>query len=257
MMPTRRPPPAVRAVVINHGRVREALALRDALARHVSTLAIDSGSHLEAGEAARFAAVLPNVYYGGLLNASVEACADLADDDVLFLVASDVSVPEPGRTLQLLLDAFVKPRTGVWGPSATGATFPDQANHGRGGMRPVAYVEGFCLAARLGLYRALTPVDLEVNRLGWGLDVHLAYLARMCGQEVWIDDRVTVHHSAGSRYDHHDARRQMARWLATQGRGARAANALLLRPWMHSALGSAFVYLLPRGLWPALFRIAQ
>jgi hypothetical protein len=234
-------------VVINHGLAEQALALRDAFARHVSALAIDSGSRLDAAQAARFTVALPNVYYSGLVNAAVAACADLADDGVLLVIASDVTVPDPGLAIRYLGEAFSHPRTGVWGPSATGGTFPDLANHGSGGLRAVAFVEGFCLAARLGLFRAFTPVDRGVNPFGWGLDLHVAYLARMRRRSVWIDDRVVVHHAA--------ARAQRERWATTLDHGASHAHAVLLRPWLHSRRGAWLLRFLPPGLGPALFRL--
>jgi len=246
-------PSQPRVVIVNHGLPGEALALKQACAPHAHTLAIDSGSALTVGQQAGFDLVLANVYFSGLVNAAVASCADMDADAVLFFVCSDVAFEDAGATLQTALGAFADDTLGVWAPASTGNLFPSLSNARSGGMREVAFVEGFCMAARLSLWRRLAPVDLAINRLGWGLDIHLAWQARRAGLRVCVDDRVQAHHVPGTRYNRDQARAQLDAWVAGMGRSARFGHGLLFATWMQDWRGRLLLRWLPPRLWRRLF----
>ena len=227
----------LRIAIFNHNRNRHAHALADGFRAFAPVVAIDSGSKLGPGEAEWFDLRLPNVYYAGLFNAAVGMCDDLAAGDVLYVVYSDVRVADYGRAVAHAERAFHEPRVGVYGPSATGTSFPAIRNHGAGGLREVPFVEGFCLASRLELMRGVAPVDTTVNALGWGLDVHLSWRARVAGYRPVIDDGIEVQHEFGAGYAHGPALAQMKAWLETQSYAARRGHKLLFRSFSQTRLG--------------------
>jgi hypothetical protein len=228
---------SLRVAIFNHNRNRDAHALADGFRAFAPVIAIDSGSDFGPGEAAWFDLRLPNVYYAGLLNAAVAACDDMAAGDVLYVVCSDVRVADYGLAASRAGDAFNDPRIGVYGPSATGTSFPMIRNHGAATLRDVPFVEGFCLAARLELLRGLVPVDTTVNALGWGVDVHLSWRARVARYRCVIDDGIEVQHEFGAGYTHSAARAQMKAWLQTQSFAARRGHKLLFRSFSQTPLG--------------------
>ena len=241
--------------VVNHGLAQDALRLRDAFADCGPAIAIDSGSDLTAQERSAFDQCLPNVYYTGLLDAVLERCAPQADSEVLFFVCSDVGFESIAETHRLAREAFEQPSLGIWGPSASGAHFSSVANFGSRRMRDVAVVEGFCIAARLGLFRALFPMALELNRYGCGLDLQMAYFARAQGLRVVIDDRVQVHHAIGKGYSRREAKLQQAGWEQQLSRPAQRAHRLYSDRWvMQRRLGCWLLGNLPAGFWSWVFR---
>jgi hypothetical protein len=241
--------------IVNHGLAADALRLRDAFAGCGPALAIDSGSDLSAEQRAAFDRCLPNVYYTGLLQVVLEHCADWADEDVLFFVCSDVGFENVAATHHLALEAFQEPRVGIWGPAATGAFFSTIANFGTQRMRDVAVVEGFCIAARLGLFRALFPMAIELNRYGCGLDLQMAYFARAQRLRVVIDDRAQVHHAIGKGYSLREAKLQQARWEEQLSAPAQRAHRLYSDRWiMQRRLGCWLLGALPAGFWSWAFR---
>jgi hypothetical protein len=244
-------PPSLRAVVVNHARNREAHELVQALRAHVPALAIDSGSTFAAGEEAWFDLRLPNVFYSGLFNAAVAACADLADDDVLYFVCSDVSVPDAGRALERTRIAFADPRIGVYGASAQGTSFSTMRNRGSGGLRELPFVEGFCFAARMSVLRAVAPVDTALNTLGWGIDIHLAFAARVAGLRCVVDDAVQVTHDMGSGYSQEEALAQMKAWFAAQPAAVQLGQRLIFRSWAQTRLGTLYLQVFPWARWYA------
>lgn len=244
------PKPWLLTAIVNHGLAPAALRLRDAFAGCGPAVAIDSGSDLTAEERSAFDECLPNVYYTGLMHAVLERCTARPDSDVLFFVCSDVSFEDVAETYRLAQAAFQDPHVGIWGPAATGAHFSTIANFGSHRMRDVAVVEGFCIAARLGLFRALFPMALELNRYGCGLDLQMAYYARAQRLRVVIDDRLQVHHAIGKGYSRREAKLQQAQWEKQLSPPAQRAHRLYSDRWvMQRRLGCWLLGTLPAGFW--------
>ena len=68
---------------------------------------------------------------------------------------------------------------------------------------------------RCDLLDSVCPIDLSVNRLGWGIDLALSHFARISELLIIVDDRVRVLHPKGSGYGHSKAKAQMRNWLGT------------------------------------------
>jgi hypothetical protein len=227
------------AVVVNHGHNAHALALRDRLTTVVDAVAIDSGSQLTHVEHDAFDVCLPNVYYSGLLNEAVRQVQARGHDSLL-LVASDVRVEQVETLVTHARSALARPDIGVYGPCCAGAGQRHMWPRRTARLREVPFLEGFCFAARADLLSRLCPVDLERNRLGWGLDVHLGYLALRSGLRCVVDDQVEVMHPARTGYSLEQARREYVLYKRTHG--LRAFS--LLIDWLRaedSVLGARLV----------------
>jgi hypothetical protein len=198
--------------IINHNRNADAIALREAFAPLVPVRLLDSGSKLSEAERKQFDECLPNVYYSGLLNRTAEIARSEPPEAPVLLICSDVGVGNAGHLLACLSDAFSDPRVMVWAPCAKVRSFPHMVPHGTGGLRRVSFADGFCFAARRKLFDQVCPVDVTVNRIGWGPDVQFGYLAAIAGGLSVIDDRVEVVHDEGSGYAYEEASRQYLDW---------------------------------------------
>jgi hypothetical protein len=154
---------------------------------------------------------LPNVYYSALLNHCVEQMHARGHDSLL-LVASDVGVTDAAALVARAQAALTDPRIGVYGPAcrARGHRHMDPRRGGR--LREVPFLEGFCFAARSDLLDTLCPVDTQKNLLGWGLDVHLGYLALARGQTCVVDDTILVVHPRSTGYNVKEARKEYRRY---------------------------------------------
>jgi hypothetical protein len=235
----------VLVAILNHERTSAALRLADAFRAVTSTVTIDSGSRLSPEARARIDVALPNVYYAGLLGAAVTCGAHLDADDVLYVVCSDVDVPDPAAAVARCHAACADPAVALYAPAVDGTGHRSLRQAGSGGLRPVCFVEGTCFASRLGLVREMCPVDPALNRLGWGLDVYLGYLALRAGRRAVVDDGLTVVHHQGTGYSVDEARRERDRWFATLGAQARAFRRLSGISLAHTRPGIAVVTRLP------------
>lgn len=198
--------------IVNHNCNAEAIALRQAFSALAHTVLLDSGSSLSPAEREHFDECLPNIYYGGLLNRTAEIAKAQPADAPVLLICSDVGVADAAALLDCMADAFSDPKVMVWAPSARVKSFPHMIPHGTGGARRVTFADGFCFAARRYLFDRVCPIEVSINRIGWGPDVQFGYLAAISGGRCVIDDRVEVKHLDGPGYDAATASDQYAAW---------------------------------------------
>jgi len=203
--------------VLNHNRTRDAIAIRALFAPHAPCVLIDSGSALGPSERESIDIALPNVHYSGMLR---EAVRRFADARSILFVASDVRVADAHELVARAVDALSSHDVGAWAPSAQASAHPSMVYQATKRARRAPFVEGFCFAAKMDLLGEL-PIDTELNSIGWGLDVHLGYLAACRRSRCLVDDRVQVFHPRGSAYDKADARMQRDAWYAERSASAR------------------------------------
>ena len=204
--------------IFNYNQNAQSVAWWERLSPHFDTVILDSGSEPPCRHEA--ALNLENVYYSGLMN---EAYRLLLERDYrwLMVVTSDIEI-DPANTARLVSAMQEVARTanvGLYQPSCAlslhGRALYQSVCHYTGRMRRVNFQEGwFHLVCREILDEAL-PVDLSLNRLGWGVDLVLSHFARLKRMLVLVDDRVRVVHPRGSGYNRDAAREQMRRWQAT------------------------------------------
>jgi len=231
--------------IVNHDCNEGAAALVQGFRPHGPVAAIDSGSRLEPRHEALFDVRLPNVYYVGLLNEAVRLARLRGERRALYFVCSDVRFRDCGAALRRAEEAFRDPRIGVYAPSATASSHAQMRWRGSGRLRPAIFVEGFCFAARLALLEEMTPVDTSVNRIGWGLDVYLGFLALRRGMRSVVDDRITVEHPRTSGYARQEARSQRDRWFERQDPRARRFQRLTGNTLAKTRVGYELVSRLP------------
>ena len=222
--------------VVNHEHNAEAVALSGRLAPFGDVVSIDSGSKLEDHLIDAFDLKLPNVYYTGLLNVAVEQAVERGHDELLF-ICSDVSISDCDFLVAKAREALADDEVGCFAPCVPGSPHLQMRPRGSGSMREVAFVEGMCFAARIGLLRKFCPVDTKVNLYGYGLDVVLGYHAMKENMKSVVDDRVRVHHPRETGYDTESATAHQNRWLAAQGREVLRFNRLTRMDFFQTRLG--------------------
>lgn len=218
-------------IVLNHRHNDAAIRLKTAFSPYADVLAIDSGSDLSPTERPHFDIALPNVYYCGLLNAATRAAQNRADDEIVYLWSSDVSHQSPADVTRRATEAFADARIGTYAPSAWFSGHPQMWNKHTGTLRRVLFVEGFCFATRVGLLRALCPIDTSVNTMGWGVDIQLGYLTLRHARRTVVDDRIEVRHPKSTGYSTTIAHQQRVAWTAQLPPSARRFHLISQKSW--------------------------
>ena len=139
----------------------------------------------------------------------------------LMIVTSDIEIDD--QNLARLVDRMQQvtgtENVGLYQPSCAlsrhGRALPQSLCHYTGRLRRVNFQEGWFHLVCRELLDEVLPVDLNLNRLGWGIDLALCHFARLHRMLVLVDDRVRVIHPKGRGYSKEEARVQMQRWHAS------------------------------------------
>ena len=202
--------------IFDHNQHDGAARWAELLSPHFDTVILDSGSTPACPHPA--ALHLENVYYSGLMN---EAYRLLRERDYrwLMIVTSDIEIDEANasRLVAGMQDILRTANVGLYQPSCAlslhGRALYQSVCHYTGRLRRVNFQEGWFHLVCREILDAVLPIDVEVNRLGWGIDLALSHAARLGRMLVLVDDRVRVVHPRGSGYNRDAAKEQMRRWL--------------------------------------------
>ncbi len=140
---------------------------------------------------------IPNTYYPGLWNASVNYVITNKFDWLMF-IASDVDVLDDSLYDRCISILNTHPHIGIYTPSLTNSSrlSPRACFNKKGGkvIRRVPYIEGFFFVARTIILEKLYPI--VDNKFGWGIDQIMARVATNLGYHIVVDDSVQIHHPA-------------------------------------------------------------
>ncbi len=204
--------------ILNHNENAKAIRWWEGLSPHFDTLILDSGSTPPCTHEG--ALVLDNIYYSGLMNQAYELLKQRGYR-WLMIVTSDIEIDD--RNLSRLVERMQQvtgtENVGLYQPSCAlsrrGRALYQSLCHYTGRLRRVNFQEGWFHMVCRELLDEVLPVDLTLNRLGWGIDLALCHFARLHRMLVLVDDRVRVIHPKGRGYSKSEAREQMLRWHAS------------------------------------------
>lgn len=229
--------------ILNHGLAEQSLALRAALSPAAPVVALDSGSALTPEQRAGFDFILPNVFYGGLLAAATAAARSGGYSDV-WLWTSDVRAARPAEIVERARPVLARPDTGVYAPSADYSPHPQMRPRRDRTIRAATFADGFCFAARTELLDAIAEEGAG-NRYGYGLDIHLGFVARRRGLRTWIDHGVEVSHPRSTGYSPREAKASWKRWRSRMPVRARLFHRLAYQRRLKGDLGMRVLLGLP------------
>lgn len=187
----------------------QAAVIEKSIGRDVSVLNSDAASHephwlLQPREA----------FYSARWNKALELCRS----DVMGIVCADVTSTAWSPLMARARDAFTRlPQLGVYAPFVdTHFWLADSVDLRclAGDICESPATNGMCWFVKSDVARAVGPVDLSVNALGWGIDFVAGAIARRMGYRIAVDAGVMVQHPAGTSYDCDRAQAQMLAYVA-------------------------------------------
>jgi hypothetical protein len=209
--------PSVLAVVTNYDFSANADDLKSRLAPHFEILLVDGGSPVAPRTAD---IVIPNLYYSGLWNEAVRQALERRKRWLLF-VASDVQIFDTNLLADCIRDVLKKASAGIYTPSLrpdSRASFQASICRGTGRIRECYACEGFFFLARTNILSHVYPIDVQLNRYGWGIDVMACLHAYRTGYQVLVDDRVAIYHPAAVHsIPVEQALQQQIRYMSDEG----------------------------------------
>jgi hypothetical protein len=194
----------IETFIFNYGRFAEAMGLYRGFSEAGCKSYLLNCLHPEDPPFQETATILklPNVYYSGQWNEAIK----IATSDVILIVNSDVVVPSPRKLLGKCRRFFVDygEHAGIYAPNHfwTPWTYkvhllPDRGN----GLKEVPATDSTIWAVQAAVAHRVGPIDLSVNKLGWGIEVVAAYHCFKEDKLVVRDYSMKLKHPEGSAYD--------------------------------------------------------
>lgn len=207
--------------IINHNCEVTAENLYNLFSLDFSTVILDSGSTIKPKESIQFG----NIFYGGLFNEAVKMSLE-GHYEWLILITSDITIDSDNyikfkKKLSVITNMeFV----GLYSPSSVGGGHWFGNRLTKSELRPVPFVEGFFFLMRVSLLLKVYPIDLEINKIGWGIDTLQGFVSWKHGFGVFIDDSIQIQHPVTAGYNHNLANIQMLNLFKLYGRDFEAFN---------------------------------
>jgi len=202
--------------VFNHNENDKAIRWWERLNPYFDTVILDSGSDPACSHPS--AINLPNVYYSGLMNKAYELLVE-RDYQWLVVLTDDIQIEDKYVPLlcQTLRQLSLSENVALYQPSCRwslkGRALPQSLCHFTGKIRNTNFQEGWFHFVRRDVLAAIMPVDTQINKMGWGIDILLSHIARINNLLVLVDDRIQVLHPKGTGYNKDIALAQMRQWL--------------------------------------------
>jgi hypothetical protein len=163
---------------------------------------------------------LPNIYYSGQWNEALKRF----DSDILFILNSDVKIKDYKRMMKRLIYFYEKygDRAGLYAPNHfwTPWTYnPAKLKSIGNGMKIVPATDSTLWSVRREIALQVGPMDLEINKLGWGIEIIAAWYANKRNKLVVRDYAVKCHHPQSTSYDRETADREWRDMIDKMGLG--------------------------------------
>ena len=194
--------------ITNHNYNENSIELKNNFSKFFETIIIDSKSDTIVDS---FDIKLENVYYTGLFNESVKQCKERGKE-YLFFIASDVYVEDYSKIAKIIgeLDDSIY----LWAPSSRGQSHLHCKNKKTKGYRECPYLEGFTFLSKIECCDFIYPVDITINKYGYGIDLLLGFnCIKNLRKKCVVDDRVEVYHKEGTGYNQGNALHEMYNWM--------------------------------------------
>jgi len=150
-----------------------------------------------------------NIYYSGQWNEALK----LFTGDVMFITNADVRVRNPGRLIYRMKNFYMKygHRAGLYAPNHywTPWTYNPALLEDIGtGLKKVPATDSTIWSLTSSIAHKVGPMDLNINKLGWGIEILAAYYCALESKLVVRDYGIKCDHPRNTSYDRGKADRE-------------------------------------------------
>lgn len=164
----------------------------------------------------------PNIYYSGQWNKALDMLN--SDTDVMFITNADVAIKSIPRLIYRTNNFYKKygDQAGVYAPNVwwTPWTFnPSLLEDIGNGVKKVMGTDSTIWSLTTVLAHKVGHMDLNVNKLGWGIEILAAYYAYLENKLVVRDYAIKCGHPRNTSYDRGTADREWRKMIANMRLG--------------------------------------
>jgi hypothetical protein len=231
--------PDTLVVIFNHALNDKAIALKQQFAPFAHIWLADSGSKIEPDQREHFDATFPNIYYNGLINELHQHISKQKSQfKTVLLITSDVTVADAGELMNRMTEAFSNPEIYVYAPACGYSYHAHMIQKPGKSLQKVTFTEGFCVGFRVAILDGLCPIDLKLNKFGYGTDTIMGFHAMNLGGISVVDHSIIVDHPYGSGYNHAEAVVEKNRWYKSLSPAAYRFARLTTFGWTKNRFGA-------------------
>jgi len=162
----------------------------------------------------------PNIYYSGQWNEALK----LLNADVIFIINSDVKVRSYSRLIYKMKNFYMKfgSQAGLYAPNHywTPWTYnPALLEDIGGGIKKVPCTDSTVWSLCADMAYKVGPMDLKINKLGWGIECLAAYYCSLENKLVVRDYSVKCDHPCHTAYDRGKADREWRQMIEKMNLG--------------------------------------
>lgn len=189
--------------IFNYGHYQDAVNLFNAFRQYGDTYLLNCASGFDPEfEATDKIKKFSNIYYSGQWNEALK----LLTADVIFITNSDVRVYNVPRLVCKMKNFYEKygNDAGIYAPNHfwTPWTYnPWLLEDVGGGLKKVPGTDSTIWSVNSSIARKLGIIDLNTNKLGWGIELICAYYCVQEGKLVVRDYSIKCHHPEHTAYD--------------------------------------------------------
>jgi hypothetical protein len=237
----------IRAFIFNwRGHAERAHRLQRQIGAHIPTLVINSEEGLGEGRAG-WVDLDDRAYFSAQWNEAVRRF----DGDVLFHVQADATLDDFRPLLDRAVAVFARYPLGVYEPNVDYTSIIYDRRRLRAvepDLLEVPLTDCTCWFVAGELLRRLPPVDLAVNRFGWGIAAAHAAMARRAGRLCLRDYAFTVVHPRARGYPSPVANAQRLAYTRSLGPTLAAEIELVYAAWRSHTRAARLAITPPSGV---------
>ena len=161
---------------------------------------------------------LPNVYYSGQWNIMLSKLIG----DIAFITNADVIVPDIPRLMERLERAYARNNIGLYAPNLAWTPWtynPSLLPSIGDGLFQVPATDSTIWSVLSEIALKVGPLNLNINNLGWGIEVLAAWLCHKHDKKVVRDYGIKCIHPHATAYDRNLADTQFHNWTSNLGLG--------------------------------------
>lgn len=196
--------------VTNYDFSDNATHLKNQFSQYFNTILIDASSP---NPPVDVDISIPNSYYPGLWNASVEYAVS-KNYKYLMFVASDLEIKNVKRLCECAKEAIGYEQIGVYSPSVSSnsrTSYPVLMNGATSYIRECGVMEGFFFLARTEILKSIYPIPPEFT-YGWAMDLLTCDKSYELNYITAVDDRIEIHHPASKAEHAIDTKKANDEW---------------------------------------------
>lgn len=164
----------------------------------------------------------PNIYYSGQWNEALRLTDN--DTDAIFIVNSDVKIRSFSRLVSKTKNFYMKfgKKAGLYAPNHwwTPWTYnPALLEDIGGNLKKVPATDSTIWSLSTDIAHKVGPMDLNINKLGWGIEIIAAYYCSLENKLVVRDYSIKCDHPQHTAYDRGKADREFRTMIDKMGIG--------------------------------------